>query len=308
MKNNLEFVKALIKEMNEELKGGQKKLDVAPPFGKLTGADFKKLRGAKNEAAPVDDPYGENPDLDIKADPEVPGMGMTEGLGNEIGDKVYFRGDIGQKFPSSQGYYGIIEDYTVARNYNMNAVYKVAVYDRNDKKVSIVRGDWSNFTDREINENHEGADHEVSMANNSIDSIIWAAGELKKHLQGGERDIPAWIQDHITNAENYILQAAKNYHEYGAEEPTEEPEAEYGDEEQDMSLTSLMEGKKKPSAGLTKKQKSAIAKKARKGGDVGKKGKGFAKVEKAAKKSGARNPKAVAAAAMWKAAAKRAKK
>ena len=146
------------------------------------------------------------------------------------------------------------------------------------------------------------------MANNSIDSIIWAAGELKKHLQGGERDIPAWIQDHITNAENYILQAAKNYHEYGAEEPTEEPEAEYGDEEQDMSLTSLMEGKKKPSAGLTKKQKSAIAKKARKGGDVGKKGKGFAKVEKAAKKSGARNPKAVAAAAMWKAAAKRAKK
>jgi len=73
-----------------------------------------------------------------------------------------------------------------------------------------------------MNENHEGTDHEVSMANNSIDSIIWAAHELKKHLQGGERDIPAWIQDHITNAENYILQAAKNYHEYGSEETDQE--------------------------------------------------------------------------------------
>ena len=30
--------------MNESLKGGQKKLDVAKPYGKLTGADFEKLR------------------------------------------------------------------------------------------------------------------------------------------------------------------------------------------------------------------------------------------------------------------------
>ena len=28
---------------NEELKGGQKKLDVAPPYGKLTAADFKSF-------------------------------------------------------------------------------------------------------------------------------------------------------------------------------------------------------------------------------------------------------------------------
>lgn len=106
--------------MEEELKGGQKKLDVAEPFGKLTGADFKKLRGMKKE-------------------------------------------------------------------------------------------------------DHEGTDHEVSMANNSLDSILWAANELKKYLGDQERDIPAWIQDHITNAENYIIQAAKNFHEYGQEEA---PEAE----------------------------------------------------------------------------------
>jgi hypothetical protein len=105
--------------MEEELKGGQKKLDVAEPFGKLTGADFKKLRGMKKE-------------------------------------------------------------------------------------------------------DHEGADHEVSMANNSLDSILWAANELKKYLGDQERDIPAWIQDHITNAENYIIQAAKNFHDYGDEEAPED--------------------------------------------------------------------------------------
>jgi len=56
----------------------------------------------------------------------------------------------------------------------------------------------------------------------------------------------------------------------------------------------------KPSAGLSKEKKSEVVKKAKAGGDIGKPGKGFAKVEKAAKKSGAKDPKAVAAAAMWK--------
>ena len=65
----------------------------------------------------------------------------------------------------------------------------------------------------------------------------------------------------------------------------------------------LNEGKKKPSAGLTKKEKSAVVKKAKAGKDIGKKGKGFKKVEKKAKESGAEDPKAVAAAAMWKAKA-----
>jgi hypothetical protein len=65
------------------------------------------------------------------------------------------------------------------------------------------------------------------------------------------------------------------------------------------------EAKKKPSAGMTKKEKSAVAKKAAAGKDIGKKGKGFAAIEKKAKESGADNPKAVAAAAMWKSQAKK---
>lgn len=67
----------------------------------------------------------------------------------------------------------------------------------------------------------------------------------------------------------------------------------------------LKEAKKKPSAGLTKAEKSTIAKKAAAGKDIGKKGKGFEKVAaKAAKEYGSKEAgKKVAAAAMWKAQA-----
>ena len=36
-------------EMNEELHGGQKKIDVAEPKGKITAADFEKLRSKKQK-------------------------------------------------------------------------------------------------------------------------------------------------------------------------------------------------------------------------------------------------------------------
>jgi hypothetical protein len=64
----------------------------------------------------------------------------------------------------------------------------------------------------------EGEDHEVSMANNTLDTIIKHATELKSKIGGNEKNIPAWIQDHITNAGNFISQAAENYHEYGKNE------------------------------------------------------------------------------------------
>ena len=56
-------------------------------------------------------------------------------------------------------------------------------------------------------------DHEVSMAQNSLKSIIKSAVELHQKLGNMERNIPGWIQDHITNAENYIDQAAQGFHE-----------------------------------------------------------------------------------------------
>lgn len=71
------------------------------------------------------------------------------------------------------------------------------------------------------------------------------------------------------------------------------------------SLLKLIMEKKKPSEGLTKKEKSAISTKAKAGKDIGKKGKGFEKVAaKAAKEYGSKEAgKRVAAAQMWKAQA-----
>jgi len=61
----------------------------------------------------------------------------------------------------------------------------------------------------------DGEDHEVSMGQNQLDTIIKMATELKAKMGENEKEIPAWIQDHISKAENYISQAAGNYHEYG---------------------------------------------------------------------------------------------
>ena len=103
--------------------------------------------------------------------------------------------------------------------------------------------------------NKEGEDHEVSMAHNSLKSIVSSASQLMNLLGNDEKDIPAWIQDHITNAENFINQASKNYHEYneGEHDMDELPdgtiEKPAGDaQDLDMSLQGLMEavkGKKK---------------------------------------------------------------
>lgn len=82
------------------------------------------------------------------------------------------------------------------------------------------------------------------------------------------------------------------------------------DDGRDFDLGTLDEGlldeiyeivmEAKPSAGLSKKEKSEVVKKARAGKDIGKKGKNWDKVVAAAKKHGAKDPEAVAGAAMWK--------
>ena len=56
-------------------------------------------------------------------------------------------------------------------------------------------------------------DHEVSMAQASLEAITKAAVELSQKIGGVERNIPGWIQDHIAKAENYIEQAAQGFHE-----------------------------------------------------------------------------------------------
>ena len=64
-------------------------------------------------------------------------------------------------------------------------------------------------------------DHEVAMAQSSLKDIAKAAIELSQKMGGVERNIPGWIQNHITNAENYIEQAAQGFHELKQDEMNE---------------------------------------------------------------------------------------
>ena len=66
-----------------------------------------------------------------------------------------------------------------------------------------------------INEGPETKDHEVSMAGGQLDDIIRNATELKGKVGQQEMDLPGWIQDHISQAQNFINQANTSYHKLG---------------------------------------------------------------------------------------------
>lgn len=135
--------------------------------------------------------------------------------------------------------------------------------------------------------NH-GHDHEAGMAKNELRDMISNASKIDQMVKEGD-NLPGWVSAYISLAADYMHSVA----EYLAGESSrmQEPGPGYG-----------LEEKKKPSAGLTKKEKSTVAKKAAAGKDIGKKGKGFEKVAKAAEeKYGSKEAgEKVAAAAMWK--------
>ncbi len=64
-----------------------------------------------------------------------------------------------------------------------------------------------------VNEGPETNDHEVSMAGGQLDDIIRNATELKAKVGEKELDLPGWIQDHISQAQNFINQANTGFHE-----------------------------------------------------------------------------------------------
>lgn len=69
----------------------------------------------------------------------------------------------------------------------------------------------------------EANDHEVGMANGQLLDIAKNASELMKKIGETEKDLPGWIQDHISQAQNFLNQANTSYHEL--EESTELDEA-----------------------------------------------------------------------------------
>lgn len=168
-----------------------------------------------------------------------------------------------------------------------NGIY--VIY-KNDKEVKTIKGEegnanaWINNEKRKLKEEAENQflsdvdsteEEEPMVPKNPPYEVI------KKMLQKG-------LEDHVKNAKK------------SQDEQLREAIREIIQQE-------LNEAKKKPSAGLTKKEKSAISKKAHAGKDIGKKGKGFEKVAKAAEKQyGSKEAgQKVAAAAMWKSEAKK---
>ena len=66
-----------------------------------------------------------------------------------------------------------------------------------------------------LNEGPETQDHEVSMAGGQIDDIIRNATELKGKVGEKEMNLPGWIQDHISQAMQFINQANTSFHKLG---------------------------------------------------------------------------------------------
>jgi hypothetical protein len=119
-------------DMGEELKGNQKKIDVAVPKGKITAADFKKLRDKKKETKEEDDMSDwDNTLMD----------GLEEEECDECGDKMYESEDKWiQKTKLNKGglhkALGIPEDKKIPKS-KLNKIKKdLSAKSEGDKKLS----------------------------------------------------------------------------------------------------------------------------------------------------------------------------
>jgi hypothetical protein len=99
---------------------------------------------------------------------------------------------------------------------------------------------WKNIK----REGAEGMDHEVSMAKNSLKSIMQSCADLMNKLGNNERNIPGWIQNHISNAENYIDQAAQGFHELDGHDDEEDDDEEMIQPVDEKKLTKAEKAKK----------------------------------------------------------------
>jgi hypothetical protein len=175
------LVRMLREEQDADLPGDQEKLDAAEPKGKITAADFKKLIYIKKEK------YQKKEGADLKVGDEViPNIGPHKGIKHKI---------IAIKDNGSYNIQPIL-------NRGQKNMYRLGAANAKPDQLSPYKEEMK-----------EGADHEVAMAMSSLKEIVSNASQLMDKLGGMERNIPGWIQDHITNAENYIEQANQGFHE-----------------------------------------------------------------------------------------------
>lgn len=240
MQNSISHWQRMLLQETEEKELSPKQQKIAkldPPADKIDAGDFKKLRGGAKIEEKVD---MDELEFELKRlKQENPGKKVTytfkqdspKGYVFFIDKKLVKEGEdstwpeevlsyhrdmkfVKQKISSDRATYQIVDlenDNKPMGTYTFGSIKSLEDFANNYIKPQGGRQS-SQF---------ESEDHEVSMANNSIESIIKNAMDLKAKLGNDEKDIPAWIQDHITNAANFISQAAENYHEYGDHEAEE---------------------------------------------------------------------------------------
>jgi hypothetical protein len=155
----------------------------------------------------------------LEAKKEKPSAGLTKKQKSDVAKKAKAGKDIGKK---GKGFEKIAK--------------KAGGGEKGEKIAAAAM--WKNV--KRVKEGSDGMDHEVSMAKNSLKSIAKSVMDLMQKLGDEERDIPGWIQDHITNAENFIDQAAQGFHELGGHDEEEE---EDDDEEKSQMIQPVDENK-----------------------------------------------------------------
>lgn len=165
----------------------------------------------------------------LEAKKEKPSAGLTKKQKSDVAKKAKAGKDIGKK---GKGFEKIAAK--AAKQYGS---------EEKGKKVAAAAM-WKNI--KRVKEGSDDTDHEVSMAKNSLESIAKSVMDLMQKLGNEERDIPGWIQNHITNAENFIDQAAQGFHELGGhdEEDHEEEESEMIQPVAEKKLTKAEKEKK----------------------------------------------------------------
>ena len=105
---------------------------------------------------------------------------------------------------------------------NMPMAHKIKVYEKlggayryGQDGGEQVYNKMTELLKSRINEGPETNDHEVSMAGGQLDDIIKNATELKGKVGEQEMNLPGWIQDHISQAMQFINQANTGFHKLG---------------------------------------------------------------------------------------------
>lgn len=129
----------------------------------------------------------------------------------EDGQIAIYDGEDGETYieKRGKGYYGYNDRFDFEAKDKAELEKKLKSW-----KYELVSGSIDEATD-------EANDHEVGMAQGQLEAICQAATELQQKVGLEEKDMPAWVQSHITSAYEYLKQANDNFHELQEDQTNE---------------------------------------------------------------------------------------